>query len=134
MFSKSLPVFLLITLLFLFSACKEKQNADPVKLEEVKDKIESSEETQPKMAYTVSLGIMPDMSFKGKGMRIGQVNKDKAAFKAGLLKGDLILEMDGKKIDDLVAYTRQLGTYKKGDSSELIVQRDEQRIKVKVDF
>jgi len=53
----------------------------------------------------IKLGIMPDFSYNGKGVRIGMVIKNGLAYKNHLLKGDVIIEINGKSINNLKEYT-----------------------------
>ena len=66
------------------------------------------------------------------GIYIYAVNKDSAADKAGLRKGDIIVKVDDKKVttsDELVA---QLNTHSAGDEIEITFVRDEDEKTVKV--
>ena len=66
------------------------------------------------------------------GIYIYAVNKDSAAEKAGLRKGDIIVKVDDKKVttsDELVA---QLNTHSAGDEIEITFVRDEEEKTVKV--
>ena len=66
------------------------------------------------------------------GIYIYSVNKDSAAEKAGLRKGDIIVKVDDKKVttsDELVA---QLNTHSAGDEIEITFVRDEEEKTVKV--
>ncbi|MBU3677896.1 MAG: M20/M25/M40 family metallo-hydrolase, partial [Chitinophagaceae bacterium] len=46
-----------------------------------------------KMAFKVTLGVMPDYAFEGKGMRLDGVTDGKPASKAGLQQGDIITQL-----------------------------------------
>ncbi len=46
-----------------------------------------------KTSFKVTLGVMPDYGFQGKGLRIDAVNKDKPAEKAGLQAGDVVVKI-----------------------------------------
>ncbi len=76
----------------------------------------------PKMEVT--LGILPDYLYDGNGMRIEGVREGKPAQLAGLVKGDIIIKMAGKVIKDIYAYMEVLGTFHKGDKTNVIVLRD----------
>jgi len=134
MFSKSFSIFSLISFLLLFAACKENKVTETASLDEVKEKMESNPLTPPKMGYTVSMGVIPDLNYKGEGMLIGRVKKAKAGFKAGLQKGDIILKMGGVELSDLVSYTKELGKYQKEDSVDLIIIREDLKQIINVKF
>ena len=44
--------------------------------------------------FSVTLGVMPDYLFDGKGMKIDGVSSDKPAEKGGILKGDIVIKID----------------------------------------
>ncbi|MGZ4047982.1 MAG: M20/M25/M40 family metallo-hydrolase [Bacteroidia bacterium] len=84
--------------------------------------------------YKVTLGLMPDYTFEGKGMRVDGVTDGKPAFKAGIKTGDVVLQIGEKKVGNLNEYMKALGTMKKGDTVEVIVLRDGKEIKINVTF
>jgi photosystem II stability/assembly factor-like uncharacterized protein len=77
----------------------------------------------------VSSSVVPPGE-KYEGVRVAAVQKDSPAAKAGLLKGDLLLSIDGKglrKVEDLFV---ALQPHDPGDKIELIIQRNLINIKV----
>ncbi len=60
-----------------------------------------------------------------RGALVTQVNPGSAAEKAGLKSGDIILEVDGTKIDDNVALARTIGAQAPGATVELLIWRDQ---------
>ncbi len=84
--------------------------------------------------FTVSLGVVPDYLFDGKGMRIDGVSEDKPAKAAGLMKGDIVLQMGDSTIVDMMSYMRALSAFQKGDSTTLMIEREGQKLEKKVKF
>lgn len=84
--------------------------------------------------FTVSLGVVPDYLFDGKGMRIDGVSEDKPAQAAGLQKGDIVLQMGDSTIVDMMSYMRALSAFQKGDSATLSIEREGQKLEKKVKF
>ncbi len=83
--------------------------------------------------YKISLGIMPDMSASDiKGVRAENVIPGRPADKAGMKKGDIIVEINGKPVKDLYEYMERLGELKKGDLVDVVVMRGEEKITLKV--
>lgn len=74
--------------------------------------------------FKVSLGIMPDYTFDGEGVRIDGVKEGKPAALAGLQKGDIIMSLAGEKIPDIQKYMSILGKMEKGQKVEIIYLRD----------
>ena len=69
-----------------------------------------------------------------KGAEITMVLPDGPGDKAGLKKGDVITDMDGKAVTDIRALAGEVGAKKPGDEVSFKVMRDgkEQSIKLKV--
>ena len=82
----------------------------------------------------VTLGVLPDYLYDGKGMRIDGVREGKPAQLAGLMKGDIIIGMAGKEIKDIYSYMEILGSLHKGDKTILIIIRDEKEMELEVQF
>ena len=59
-----------------------------------------------------------------KGALVAEVSADSPAARAGLKTGDVILEFNGKKVDDPSALARAIAVAKPGESSKLTVWRD----------
>jgi hypothetical protein len=93
---------------------------------------ESTNENTPR--FKVTLGIIPDYMFDGKGLRIDGISDGKPAQKAGLQKGDIILKMGETTIDDMTSYMKALGLYKKGDEVNVKVQRGRELVETKAIF
>jgi hypothetical protein len=104
---------------------------DELKLEFVPTK---NEESRKAPSYTVTLGVMPDYMFDGEGMRIEGVSDGGAASKAGFEKGDIVVKMGETAVSDMMSYVEALSTFKKGDKTVVIVNRDGRLIKMDVEF
>jgi len=77
-----------------------------------------------KTSFKVTLGIMPDYTYDSEGVRIDGVKEGKPASKAGLKKGDIIINMGGNKISDIDTYMKVLTKYDKGLKIDLIYLRE----------
>jgi hypothetical protein len=86
----------------------------------------------PKMEVT--LGVLPDYLYDGKGMRLDGVREGKPAALAGLVKGDIILSIGGKDIKDIYAYMEALGAFHKGDKTSIVVLRADKEMTFEVQF
>lgn len=91
-------------------------------------------ETEEVPRFKVSLGVMPDYMFNKGGMRIDAVTQDRPAYKAGLIKGDIVIKLGEYNIEDMMGYMKALSKFKSGDSSSVIVKRDQDTIQKKVVF
>jgi aminopeptidase YwaD len=83
---------------------------------------------------TVSLGIIPDHAWDGKGLRINGVTEGKPAFKAGLKDNDIILKIGDHEVSEIMSYMKALSYFKKGDKALLMIKRGEEIIMKEVQF
>ena len=84
--------------------------------------------------FTVTLGVMPDYTFEGEGMRIDAVTDGKPASKAGLLDDDIVLQLGEIKVADMMSYMKALSQFKKGDSSKVKVKRGSEIVVKDIQF
>ncbi|MDP5106214.1 MAG: M28 family peptidase [Polaribacter sp.] len=90
-----------------------------------------SEETP---RFKVGMGVIPDYMFDGKGMRIDGISEDKPAQKAGLQKGDIVIQLGDSAVVDMMSYMRALSVFKEGDKSKVIVKRGEKDVEKGIQF
>ncbi len=81
-----------------------------------------------KRSFSVSMGIMPDYTFSGTGVRADGVSEGKPAQKAGLKTGDVILQIGEHKVTDVQAYMQVLGKFKKGDATKVVIKRGAEEV------
>ncbi len=93
----------------------------PLKKMEFKTTKIQSNETR---SFKVTLGVMPDYAFDGKGLRIDGVTDGKPANKAGILKGDIVIKLGENVVKDVYGYMEALGKFKKGDKTNATVIRN----------
>ena len=76
-----------------------------------------------KSSFKVTIGVMPDYTFEGEGMRIDGVTDNKPAFKAGIEKGDIVKKLGELEVKDVMSYMKALSNYKKGDTTTIQILR-----------
>jgi len=84
--------------------------------------------------FKVTLGVVPDYLFDGKGMRIDGVTEGKTAAKAGIEKGDIVIAMGDSSVTDMMSYMRALSAFEKGDTTTVKIKRAEEELSVQVEF
>lgn len=84
--------------------------------------------------FTVSLGIMPDYTFTGNGVRVDGVSDGKLAQKLGIQAGDILVKLGDIPVSSVQNYMQALGKFKKGDATKVVVKRGEQEIVYDVNF
>ncbi len=90
-----------------------------------------SEETP---RFKVGLGVIPDYLFDGEGMRIDGVSEDKPAQKAGLQKGDIVIQLGDSLVTDMMSYMRALSSFNSGDKTKVTVKRGEDKVEAEIEF
>ncbi|MGA2197959.1 MAG: M28 family peptidase [Bryobacteraceae bacterium] len=82
--------------------------------------------------YGPWFGSIPDFGEGVKGVKFADVREGSPAAKAGFKAGDVMIEFDGKKIDNLYDFTYALQAKKPGDEVVVKVLRDNQPVEAKV--
>jgi len=91
-------------------------------------------QTTTSARFSVTMGIMPDYTFSGLGVRVDGVSDDRPAQKAGLKTGDVILSIGDYKTNSLEHYMQALGQFKKGDKTNVTYTRAGQTLSSTVEF
>jgi aminopeptidase YwaD len=84
--------------------------------------------------FSVSMGIMPDYTYSGPGVRADGVSDGKPAQKAGLKAGDVIIQLGDNNISSLENYMQALGKFKKGEKAKVKFKRGNETIEATVEF
>lgn len=95
-------------------------------------KTKNESESAPR--FKVTLGVVPDYMFDGKGMRIDGVSEDKPAQKAGLQKGDVVIQLGDVEVKDMMSYMTALSEFETGQTTTVKVQRGEKIVETPVTF
>ncbi|MDW8302343.1 MAG: M28 family peptidase [Bacteroidia bacterium] len=98
-----------------FTPTKEKKNENPP-------------------AFKVTLGIIPDYMYGGKGIKVEGVSAGKPAERAGIQRDDILLQINNDEIIDMMSYMKCLAKYKKGDTVKIKIERNKQIIEKEVTF
>lgn len=101
------------------------------KLAYIKTK-EDKNENAPR--FTVTLGVVPDYMFDGEGMKIDGVSDGKPAAGAGLLKGDIVVQLGDHRVTDMMSYMKALSAFHKGDETTVTFKRNGTESKAKIKF
>ncbi len=92
------------------------------------------DQSQGRMSFNVTLGVMPDYVYDGEGMRVDAVLDDRPGKAAGMQKGDILVSLGGSTIAGMQDYMRMLGELEPGQTVPATVLRDGQRIELSVTF
>jgi C-terminal processing protease CtpA/Prc len=82
----------------------------------------------------VTMGIMPDYTFSGSGVRCDGVTDGRPAQKAGLKAGDVIIQIGSFSISSMDSYMQTLGKFQKGDKAKVKFKRGNEVLETEVQF
>jgi aminopeptidase YwaD len=91
-------------------------------------------QTTTSARFSVSMGIMPDYTYGGAGVRVDGVSDNRPAQKAGVKAGDIVTQMGEYKVSSMESYMQTLGKFKKGDSTKVHVMRGTEELVLDVTF
>jgi aminopeptidase YwaD len=81
-----------------------------------------------KRSFNVSLGIMPDYTYSGTGVRADGISEGKLAQRVGIKAGDVIVQVGDFKVTDVQGYMQVLGKFNKGDATKVKVNRGKEEL------
>lgn len=84
--------------------------------------------------FTVTLGIMPDYTWRKTGVRIDGISDGRPAQKAGLVASDVIIKLGKTSVTNLEDYMQALSSFKKGDHTTVVIKRGETEKTFEVQF
>lgn len=93
---------------------------------------EANAEEAPR--FKVTLGVVPDYLYDGKGMRIDGITDGKPAAKAGLKVGDVVVKLGAIEVSDMMSYMKALAAFEKGQTAPVKVLREGKELEAQVTF
>lgn len=92
-------------------------------------------ETQVSVSsFKVTMGIMPDYTFAGVGVRADGVTDGRPAAKAGLKAGDVIIMLGENVVNSMETYMQALNKFNKGDKAIVKYKRGNETMESEVQF
>ena len=82
----------------------------------------------------VTMGIMPDYTFSGAGVRCDGVTDGRPAQKAGLKAGDVIIKIGEHSVSSMDSYMQTLGKFQKGEKAKVKFKRGNEEMETEVQF
>ncbi len=90
--------------------------------------------TEDTPRFKVTLGVVPDYLYDGKGMRIDGITEGKPAANAGLKVGDVVVKLGAIDVADMMGYMKALAQFNKGDTAKVKVLRAGKEVETDVTF
>lgn len=109
----------------------EKEDEHKQKLVFIKTK---ETQTTTSARFNVTMGIMPDYTYSGSGVRVDGVSDGKPAQIAGLQTGDVIIQLGDYDVSSLENYMQALNKFKKGDTTTVKIKRGNETLEKQVQF
>lgn len=132
-------VTLLVSVLGLVTQgnCQEKSTEEEIKGKIQKEQVESESvksitEIPTEMDSTGFVGIYITETENGEGTKVDDLVPDGSAAKAGIKKGDIIIELDGKKITDEEFVLKEIAKTKLGQKVNFKIKRKGKTIQITV--
>ncbi len=113
---------------YLYSLIMDLDNKDKLPFTKTKD------ESRDAPRFQVTLGVIPDYLYQGKGMRIDGVRDGKPAELAGMMKGDIVVKMEDLEIVDMMSYMQGLSSFQQGQTITVTIIRNEKEMRKAVTF
>jgi hypothetical protein len=89
--------------------------------------------SRPRAGLRAYLGTVPDYAESYvKGVKLSSVAQDGPAAQAGVRGGDVIVELAGRKIENIYDYTYAIEALKIGQATQIVVERDGQRVTLEI--
>ena len=82
--------------------------------------------------YGAYFGSIPDMGAEVEGVRFADIRDGSPAAKAGIVRGDVLVEFAGAPIKNLYDFTYQLRAHRPGEEVRVIVLRQGKRVEATV--
>jgi Zn-dependent M28 family amino/carboxypeptidase len=85
-------------------------------------------------SFKVTMGIMPDYTFSGAGVRADGVSDGRPAAKAGLKAGDVIIKLGENVVSSVETYMQALNKFNKGDKTIVKYKRGNETMESEIQF
>ena len=119
----------LMVIRFVYSVIEKNNKEDKLAFTPTRET-----QTTSTARFSVTLGIMPDYTYSGTGIRVDGVSDNRPAQKAGIKAGDVIVQLGEHPITSMDSYMQALGKFKKGDSTKVKFKRGNDAIEATVQF
>lgn len=85
-------------------------------------------------SFKVTMGIMPDYTFSGAGVRADGISDGRPAAKAGLKAGDVIIKIGDNVVSSMETYMQALNKFNKGDKTKVQYKRGNETMESDIQF
>ena len=87
-----------------------------------------------KTNFKVTLGIMPDYTYDGKGVKVDGTSPGRPADKAGIKQGDIIIQLGEYPTFTMEDYMQALSKFSKGQNTTVKVKRNDKELELNIEL
>jgi C-terminal processing protease CtpA/Prc len=88
----------------------------------------------PVARFSVTMGILPDYSFSGAGVKVDGISAGRPAEKAGIKVGDIVIQLGEYPVNSMEGYMQALNKFKAGDLTKVKVKRAGEILETDIKF
>ena len=96
--------------------------------------LKTREEAARATSFKVTMGVMPDYTFAGSGMRIDGATEGRPGAKAGLKAGDIIVRIGEHPVTSVQDYMQVLNKFEKGQKTTIRFKRGNEEVEAELVF
>ena len=96
--------------------------------------LKTREEAARATSFKVTMGVMPDYTFAGSGMRIDGATEGRPGAKAGLKAGDIIIRIGEHPVTSVQDYMQVLNKFEKGQKTIIRFKRGNEEVETELVF
>ena len=96
--------------------------------------VEHEQTMQTPARMKVTLGVMPDYAYDGKGVKIDNVIDNRPGKMAGMLDGDIVIRIEYMNITDIYKYMEALSNIEPSATAKVAVLRGAEEVVLNVQF
>ena len=96
--------------------------------------VDQEQTMQTPARMKVTLGVMPDYAYDGKGVKIDSVIDNRPGKMAGMLNGDIVIKIQDMNITDIYKYMEAFSNIEPSASANITVIRGSEEVVLNVQF
>ena len=96
--------------------------------------VDQEQTMQTPARMKVTLGVMPDYAYDGKGVKIDSVIDNRPGKMAGMLDGDIVIKIQDMSITDIYKYMEAFSNIEPSATANITVLRGSEEVVLNVQF
>ena len=96
--------------------------------------LKTREEQARATSFKVTMGVMPDYTYSGSGLRIDGATEGRPGAKAGLKAGDVVIKIGEYPVTSVQDYMQVLNKFEKGQKTKIRFKRGNEEMEAELTF